>query len=443
MTNSICDFKEPYCKTKEKTAVYVISNGCHESFIDATMLEQYFREQHEYHVVKDIAEADLVVLLGCSVMQPKEDQTHELIKVISEQKRPDAELLIAGCITKVRPEIASHNNDEYGPLLQKIHKLLRQEDEGLRFKANFPYRPYRDNREDLLGITRTRIRERRLLEYASNFTGLSQVVAKRSSGIITYLLSKYGDFIESRIDVWNNKTYTIKISTGCCGSCSYCSIKQSRGKINSRTITDVVKDFKEGLEDGYKEFAFIGTDIGDFGKDKGEDLLDLLHAVLGLGGEYKLKLRNLNPRWLIPNVDSLCELLKSRKVVYIESPIQSCSNHILSLMNRGYKAEDYFEAMRRIRHSCPSVFIKTQAIVGFPGESNDDFRKFLKLYESKLFNYVDVFPYTNRPNTKASILPNQVPKEIITKRRNKLLFKSLFQLAPRQLMFRWVGHSQL
>jgi tRNA A37 methylthiotransferase MiaB len=427
---------------KDKKSVCVITNGCHESFIDATMLEQYFREQSDFLVVKDIVKADLIVLLGCSVMQPKEDQTRELIKSISEQKRPDAELLIAGCIAKVRPEIAGHN-DKYSALFQEIQELLRREDKGIGFKANFPYRPYRDNREDLLGITRTRIREKKLLEYTSNCTGLSQVVAKRFSSIITCLLSKYGDFIESRIDVWNDKTYTIKISTGCCGNCSYCSIKQSRGKISSRSIADVVRDFKDGLEEGYKEFALIGTDIGDFGKDRGEDLLDLLYAVLELCGECKLRLRNLNPRWLIPNVDSLCDLLKSKGVVYIESPIQSCSNHILRLMNRGYKAEDYFDAMRKIRHACPNVFLKTQAIVGFPGESDEDFKEFLKLYESKLFNYVDVFPYTNRPNTEASIMPNQVPNEIIMKRRNKLLFKSLFQLAPRQLLFQWLGRSQL
>ena len=434
------DYKLSRRGTKEKTSVYVISNGCHESFLDATMIEQYFREQYDLLVVRDIAKADLIVLLGCSAVQHKEDQTRELMKLISEQRRPDADLLVSGCIAKVRPDLLD-NDSKFSTLSQEIDDLLRLKNKSHKFKANFPYRPYRDNQEDLFGIARTRAREKRLHEYTSHSIGLSQVVAKRFSGIVTYLLGKYGDFIESRIDVWNHKTYTIKISTGCCGNCSYCSIKQSRGKICSRSITDVVREFKEGLEDGYKDFALIGTDIGDFGKDQGVGLLDLLDAILELGSECKLRLRNLNPQWLIPNVDSLCDLLKSKRISYIQSPIQSCSNHILRLMNRSYKAEDYFDAMRKIRHACPSVFLKTQAIVGFPGESDEDFREFLKLYESKLFNYVDVFAYSNRPNTKASTMPGQLLPEIIAKRHKELWFKSMFQLAPRQLLRHFIGRS--
>jgi len=421
-------------------SVYVISNGCHESFLDAAQLERFFQAKPDFTVVKDIANADLIVLLGCSVMQPKEDMTRELIKVISEQKRADAELLVAGCIAKVRPDLVYRDN-KFNTLIQEIDDLLRSKGGSQEFKANFPYRPYRDSKKDLLTIVRTRERKRRLNQYASSLGGPLRTVTQKFSGPITYMLSKYGDFVESRIDVWDNKTYTIKISTGCRGNCSYCSIKQSRGEICSKPIKAVIKEFKAGLQQGYSDFALIGTDIGDYGKDMGTDLLDLLKAIVRLVGQFQVRLRNVNPRWLIPSAPQFCDLLTSGKISYIESPIQSCSNRILKLMNRGYRAEDYLDAMRKIRSTCPRVFLKSQIIVGFPSESDEDFRKFLKLYESKLFNYVDVFPYSNRPNTRASTMLNQVPYEIIMKRRQKLLFKSLFQLAPKQLFCQFIGRS--
>jgi MiaB/RimO family radical SAM methylthiotransferase len=381
-------------------------------------------------IIDNIAGADLTILLGCCVKQSNEDQSRELIKIILEQKRSDAELIVSGCITKVRPELPEHD-DELGELRREIYDLIELK---RKYHTNFPGLSFWNNHKNLIKTTKSHMRQRTVSEYASYCTGYFRSIVQSYSGVIEHILSKYSDYMESRIDELNNRTYTIKICTGCCGSCSYCSIKQSRGEIQSIPIEKVMKNFEAGLNKNYKDFAFIGTDIGDYGKDLGTDLQYLLESMVKLPRHFRLRLRNVNPRWIVSHVPELCHLVESGKISYIQSPVQSCSNRTLKLMNRGYEADNFLEAMRKIRSAYPDIFLRTQIIVGFPGESNEEFQKALRLYKSRLFNYIDVFRYSNRPNTIASTLPDRVSPDIIMKRYVKLRTRSLYHLAPRQML---------
>lgn len=412
--------------------VYILANGCHESYVDAALLESYFQNNQIFSQVDSLEEADLILFLGCTSMQIKEEETQETIEVLNKKKRPDAKLLIAGCVSKVRPEWVTPY-DQYADLIRDINGLLRLNEKAQEISAHFPYRPYRGSQGTVLDNVRSQIRQRRVEDYAPLSGKIPFGSLKYLSRITSFILSKYKDFIESRVDVWTEKTYAVKISTGCCGNCSYCSIKQSRGDICSKPIEAVINEIKTGLNNGYRDFALIGTDIGDYGTDIGTNLLELLKSIVALPNPLQLRLRNVNPRWLIPNCDPLIDLIKSSKITYIQSPIQTGSDRILKRMNRQYRAEDYLIAIRKIRKNCSSVFLKTQIIVGFPGETKEDFTASLKLYDSALFNYIDVFPYHPRPNTKASTLSDQIAQEIIMKRRRKLLLKSLFRLGPIQL----------
>lgn len=425
------------CHPIGRKRFYVLSNGCHESFLDAAMLEKHFDNQGKYVLTNNVAEADLVVLLGCSVMQTKEDQTRHLIELIQERKNPEAKLIVTGCISKVRPELLSRERDDT-QLSEEIDDLLFLKNVDSDIKANFPYKPYRRKNGDLLNLANRRSVEKSVYESVSKGGVWKCFSIMKLSGICAWILGKYNSYVQQKIDVWDEKTYAIKISTGCCGNCSYCSIKRSRGEVCSRPIEMVVEDFKSGLAKGYTDFALIGTDIGDYGKDRGYDLLDLLKTLLNLAGSYRIRLRNVNPRWLIPSASRFCELLASHKICYIESPIQSASDNILKLMNRRYTSQDYLEAIKRIRAADPDIFIKTQIIVGFPGETKQDFHKNVELFKSGLFDYIDVFPYTDRPNTIATALPDHLPQEAIMARRAKLLCRSLFYLAPKHLLKKWL-----
>lgn len=422
--------------------VYVLANGCHESFIDAAMVQEHLRKYYNCVDVENPREADVILFLGCSVMQTKEDQTQEIIGRLKEIKAQGARLIVTGCISKVRPDFIG---TEAPPTAfgDELEKILRLEFDGEAETAHFPYRPYREDQEELISQAKRRSREKRFVEAPRSSKGVLNRLIRPFASASLGLANRYNKYLQSRIDVWSPNTFTIKISTGCSGGCSYCSIKQSRGDVNSRPIEDVLRDFRRGLNQGYKKFALIGTDIGDYGKDRGESLEGLLDALAGLDMDVSLGLRNVNPRWLIPNCQTLCELLGRLSICYIESPIQSCSNKILRLMNRGYTADDYFEAVRQIKRINNKVFIKTQLIAGFPGETEADFKMSQKLYDNKLFDYVDVFPYTDRPNTKARELPDHLSLDVINSRYRRLFYKSLFKLGPKALLRQWRRRTEV
>jgi tRNA A37 methylthiotransferase MiaB len=414
------------------TSVYVVANGCHESFVEAGLLERYFEEKPWFSVAKEVADADLVLFLGCAVHQHKEDESREIIKILDEQKSPKAELLVLGCISKVIPELA-HHSARWKWLVKDINNLLCLEEKAFSLETNSPYRDYRLDRDPVENLARLRIKHRD----SANSLSKALLLGNRSlSPCFDYTWSitrRYWNLFQSKIDVWNKETFSIRICTGCLGRCSYCSIKQARGEIHSKPIVAVLEEFESGLKEGFREFALIGTDIGDYGKDLGTDLIELLRALVMRDGCFHLRLRNVNPRWLIPNVDSFCSLLETGKITYLQSPLQSGSNNVLQLMDRGYKAENYIESVRKIRRSCPTIVLKTQIMVGFPGETDEDFSKSLRLFSLGLFNYIDVFRYTNRPETRAAKMCGQIPPEQIYKRYKKLLFRSVFPVVWRVL----------
>jgi tRNA A37 methylthiotransferase MiaB len=426
----------------EIKSAFVISNGCHECFLDAALVQRFLKEKHGLVLADDIEVADVIILLGCAVMQPKEEQSRELIRIACERKKENSQLIVSGCIAKVRPEVAAQVNNVSNSIAKEIGSLISLSGEYNRYQANFPYQPYRGHKKDLLGSVANHVRQKSLTEAIENNGKFKSWLVRHFSKPIISALSQYKDLVESKIDVWNTETYTIKISTGCRGNCSYCSIKIARGHIRSKPLESVLEEFKTGLQKGYSSFALIGTDIGDYGKDQGKDLLDLLKILIQRPEKFQLRLRNVNPRWIIRVGSEFHPLLRSGKIKYMESPIQHASNRILQLMRRGYRAEDFLDAIHKIKSVCPSLFIKTQAIVGFPSESDEDFRKQLDLFGSRNFDYIDVFRYSDRPYADASNLPGKLPQDLVMKRYRKLFFKSLIHLDYRPIFHKMISHSR-
>jgi tRNA A37 methylthiotransferase MiaB len=206
----------------------------------------------------------------------------------------------------------------------------------------------------------------------------------------------------------------------------------SRGKIKSKRIDDIMTEFERGLEKGYQQFVLLGTDIGDYGKDINLDLHSLLEKLVSYKANFRLRLRNINPRWIIPNRTALEILLRSEKIVYIQSPIQSANNRILELMNRGYQSQKIISIMQDIHQKFPFVVLKTQIIVGFPTETKEEFEETLDLVNKKIFDYVDVFRFTPREKTFAATIEPQVPFNEIVRRYRKVFLRSLFSQPSRK-----------
>jgi tRNA A37 methylthiotransferase MiaB len=190
------------------------------------------------------------------------------------------------------------------------------------------------------------------------------------------------------------------------------------------------------LKKGFKEFALIGTDVGSYGRDISVDLAYLLKEIVSREGDYRIKLRNINPRFFIEMLPDLEESFKSRKIVHISSAAQSGSNRILKLMNRIYRIEDYQHAVRSVQKKFPHIHFRTQLMVGFPGETKEDFHETLMLLDSIYYDFIELYKYSPRPGTKAANLDNQLPEEIINRRHKKLYVKSLMNMIKKRFLHR-------
>ena len=417
------------CLDMETKKVFLVANGCYENQMDSAMLKRYFGESCEsFEVTKDTSSADVLLVLGCSVTQHMENESSDLIKYLEEHKKPDSRVFAIGCISKLKPEIQNKDIGEHVPI-QEIEGLLRMNKNVTELSVNTPVKQSSDISEFLTTRKESVIKD----YYFQNNTGLLGKLKVTALSPFYNVVNGYKSFIESKIKIHSDNTHCIKVSTGCRGKCTYCSIKLSRGKVRSKAIDTVVSDLQRGLDQGFQDFALMGTDLGDYGKDNDSDLLHLLERIVSLDANFQLRLRNINPRWLIPSHQELCNLLESNKIVYIESPIQSGNERILELMKREYRASDFLEAISEIRNRSSSVILRSQLIAGFPSETESEFKDSVAVVDSGYFDYIDIFRYTKRPHRPSAKMEQEVPFNIIMQRYRKLLFKSLLNQPVRKM----------
>ena len=221
----------------------------------------------------------------------------------------------------------------------------------------------------------------------------------------------------SNLNAWVNIMY------GCNNFCSYCIVPYVRGRERSRNMEDIIAEVKELINDGYKIITLLGQNVNSYGNDiddKNVTFANLLQSIANLDGDFRLKFMTSHPKDLTEEViDVIANNPKISKSVHL--PVQSGSTEILKSMNRKYTREHYLALVEKIKNKIPNVFLSTDIIVGFPGETEQDFNDTISLV--KLVNYGGVFGfmYSKRTGTVAETMPNQVPQEIKNRRVNELL----------------------
>jgi len=206
--------------------------------------------------------------------------------------------------------------------------------------------------------------------------------------------------------------FYIKVATGCLGKCSFCAARISRGTIHSKSVNEILYEFKQGLNRGYRYFALLGTDVGAYGRDKGHTLADLLDEMTKERANCRIGLRNVNPYYLNEMFTELKPFFSSGKIWFLGTPVESGSDRILELMGRKYKIEDFRRCIQAINNDYPSIILRTQIMVGFPTETRHDFEKSLQLLVDMTFDWVEIYKFSRRPGTVASTLDGQVSEEI-------------------------------
>ena len=226
----------------------------------------------------------------------------------------------------------------------------------------------------------------------------------------------YENLFPKRGDTFNA---WVSIMRGCNKFCSFCIVPFTRGRERSRSVESIVEEVKKAVEKGFIEITLLGQNVNSY-KFEGKSFSDLLLAVSEIEGVKRIRYTSPHPQDI--NVE-LLEVMASRKNIcnYVHFPLQSGSNEVLKRMNRTYTREHFYDMAMKIREIMPNCGLSTDIIVGFPGETDEQYRETLDLMEAIKFNSAFTFKYSPRPYTKAEQFSDQIAEDIKKERLDEML----------------------
>ena len=234
---------------------------------------------------------------------------------------------------------------------------------------------------------------------------------------------KQKEYLEFENTTYIDKTRAVvKIQDGCDRFCSYCIIPYARGRVRSRKIENIEKEIKELAKKGIQEIVITGIHIASYGKDLKQEisLIDVLKRINEIEGIKRIRLGSLEPK--IITEEFVLKLTKLEKICeHFHLSLQSGCDETLNRMNRKYNTNEFKEAVELIRKYYPNVLLTADVIVGFPGETEEEFETTYKFLEKIKFYKIHVFKYSKRKGTKAATMPNQISPEKQNERSNKII----------------------
>lgn len=355
-----------------KAAIY--SLGCKVNIYESEFVENILKE-NGYEIVPFDNKADVYIINTCSVTNEADKKSRKIINR-ARRENPDAIVIAMGCYTQIKGK--SLNSD--------VDIILGNKDK-------------------------------------SKIISLINEVRKTNKKIKKiYELKDINEFETMEINKFDNHTRAfVKIQDGCNAFCSYCIIPYARGPIRSKKPKDVIKEVTNLVNNGYHEIVLTGIHTGKYGLDLENTSLEmLLRELIKIKNLYRLRLSSIEINEV---TDGIMDLIANSNIIasHLHIPIQSGSNKILKAMNRRYTKEYFINKINKIRTLRKDISITTDLIVGFPGESDEDFQETLDTLEKIKFTKIHVFPYSRRDNTKASTMPNQINGNIKKMRVNKIL----------------------
>ena len=233
----------------------------------------------------------------------------------------------------------------------------------------------------------------------------------------------------------------VNIMFGCNNFCSYCIVPYVRGRERSREPKDIIREIERDVADGVKEVMLLGQNVNSYGKNLENPIsfAKLLQEIEKIEGLERIRFMTSHPKDLS---DELIAVMgQSKKICrHLHLPLQSGSSRILKLMNRKYTKESYLDLVDRIRKGCPDISLTTDIIVGFPGETEEDFLETMDVVEKVGFDSAFTFIYSKRTGTPAASMENQVPEDVIKDRFDRLL--KLVQQKASEASARFTGSVQ-
>lgn len=355
--------------------------GCQMNVYDSQRILQLLAQKN-YKQVDNPREADLIFLNTCTVREKPAQKVYSILGRLRPLKKKNPNLIIGvgGCLAQQEGEnlLARFAQVDFVLGTKEINRLL----------------------EILTTIEKSRTR----------------LVATELNGRV----DPYGG-LPLTAESNSSATAFVSIMQGCDNFCSFCIVPFVRGREVSRPSRDILKEIFLLAQSGVKEITLLGQNVNSYGKTSPGDLdfVGLLKAIQEIPGIERIRFTTSHPRDLsISLIECFAQL--SKLCEHIHLPLQSGSDRILKLMNRGYTFQEYLEKVEMLRKVCPDISITTDMIVGFPGEKEEDFQASLEALGVIEFDEMFSFKYSDRPGTKAASLSEKVPEEISERRLKEL-----------------------
>ena len=350
-----------------------VSLGCSKNLVDTEMMIGLFKNNN-FKVVNNPKEAEIIVINTCGFIEPAKQEAINTILEMSEYKNKKCKyLIVMGCL------VERYKKD--------LQKLLPEVDLFLSIK-----------------------------EYEKAWDEISKLINIPEEGKYTNM-----EYLEREISTGNNMAY-LKIAEGCSNRCTYCAIPAIRGPFESRKIEDVIEEAEQLAKKGVKELVVIAQDTTKYGIDLyGKPrLAELLEKLCKIEGFKWIRFLYAYPETI---TDELIDVVKNNEKIcnYFDIPIQHISNPVLKKMNRKSNEESIKELIKKIRKEIPNVIIRTSLIVGFPGETQEDFEKLCEFVKTAKFDRMGAFTYSKEDGTPAERLPNQIHGNTKKSRYNKIM----------------------
>lgn len=265
----------------------------------------------------------------------------------------------------------------------------------------------------------------RQAELIGQIEGVTDVIPNKDKERILEIIFPEENVPEFSIKNFDSHTRAfIKVQDGCNSFCTYCIIPYVRGRSKSRSVDEIVKEAEKLVFNGFKEIVLTGINVGDFDNGDGKNnLADLVRAIDKVEGIQRVRISSIDPDEVDENL--MDAVLSGKNTCHsMHVVLQSGSNIILKRMNRKYTRQIFLQTIDRLRLASPSFTFTTDVIVGFPGETEEDFQETLEVIEEVQFANVHMFPYSDRPRTRSALYPNKVSPQVINSRRQTVLRRS-------------------
>lgn len=352
---------------------FIRTYGCQMNLHESEKLAGLL-ESAGYTLADEPESADVILFVTCCIRENAEQKVYGHIGSLKQYKaeNPNVVIAVGGCMTQ-------------------------QKGAAEKLKKKFPF-------VDVIFGTHNLCDFMRLLEEKSGRKKTLIEITEEDSESENTPMTR-----SSFPNAWVNVIY------GCNNFCTYCIVPYVRGREKSRTIPDVVAEVKKLVESGYKEITLLGQNVNSYGNDfKGEggDFADLLDAIgREVKGKYRLRFMSNHPKDLTERL--VAAMARNENACHsVHLPLQSGSNDVLRRMNRRYTREDYMAKLAMIKKYMPDCAVSTDVMVGFPGESEQDFRDTMDIMEQADFASAFMFVYSRREGTPAATMPDQIPEEV-------------------------------